>query len=64
MSSAATVSTPLGFFEDVYICDSKSGKKYHFTKTCRGLNACKASIKKLSLTDAKKLGKDLCGWED
>ncbi|MCX2681763.1 hypothetical protein OOZ15_17550 [Galbibacter sp. EGI 63066] len=49
---------------DVYICNSANGKKYHYKKTCRGLNACKAKIKKLSLKDAKKRGKTLCGWED
>ena len=51
-------------YTDVYICNSKYGKKYHFNKNCRGLNACKAEIKKLSLLNAKKKGKTLCGWED
>lgn len=41
----------------------KAGK-IPFKKDCNGLSACKAQIKKLTLTDAKKPGKDLCGWED
>ena len=49
----------------VYICDSSSAKKYHYTKTCRGLNACKHDIEKVTLTDAKqKYNRTLCGWED
>ena len=50
--------------KSVFICDSQNAKKYHYVKDCRGLNACKASIKKLSLEDAKKLKRTLCGWED
>ncbi len=64
LTGSATVNNPTEPFQDVFICNSKNGKKYHFTKTCRGLNACKAAIKKLTLTDAKKLGKTICGWED
>jgi len=51
-------------YTDVYICNSLNGKKYHFTKSCRGLNACKSDIKKMTIEDAKKIGKTLCGWED
>ncbi len=50
--------------QQVFICNSKGGEKYHFSKTCRGLSACKAAIKSLSLADAKRIGKTLCGWED
>ena len=62
--SATTLREPLLLFQEVYICDSKNGKKYHFSKSCRGLNACKATIKKLKLAEAKKSGKTICGWED
>lgn len=50
--------------ENVYICDSKGAKKYHLTETCRGLNACKHEIVKVTLKEAKDKGLDLCGWED
>ena len=50
--------------KDVYICDSKGAKKYHFTKTCRGLSACKHEIVKKTLSEAKDLGLTICGWED
>jgi hypothetical protein len=49
---------------DVYICDSKGAKKYHYSKTCRGLNACKHQVIKKTKSDAQNLGLTLCGWED
>jgi hypothetical protein len=48
----------------VYLCDSEGGKKYHFTESCRGLSNCKHRIVKVTLEEAKGLGKGLCGWED
>lgn len=51
--------------KSVYICVNKGAKKYHYTKNCRGLNACSHEIRKVSLSDAKgKYNKTLCGWED
>ncbi|SMC42449.1 hypothetical protein SAMN06296427_102123 [Moheibacter sediminis] len=47
----------------VYLCDSSGGKKYHYSKGCRGLSNCQHEIIKVSLEDAKKRGKTLCGWE-
>lgn len=49
---------------DVYLCNSKGGKKYHFTKDCKGLSNCKAEIIKVTLSDAKAKGKTICGYED
>lgn len=49
---------------DVYLCNSKGGKRYHFTKDCRGLSNCQAEIIKVTLDDAKKKGKTICGYED
>jgi len=49
----------------VYICNSSGAKKYHYLQSCRGLNACKHEIKKVSLSDAKSVYRlTLCGWED
>lgn len=54
-----------GTTTSVYICNSKTAKKYHYSKTCRGLNACSHDIKSVSLSDAKsKYKRTLCGWED
>jgi hypothetical protein len=51
-------------FEDkVFICHSKGASKYHYSETCRGLNACKHEIKKVSISSAKEMGYELCGWE-
>ena len=49
---------------DVYICGAKGAKRYHFSKSCRGLNNCKHEIKKVTLKEAKNFGLTLCGWED
>lgn len=49
---------------DVYLCNNEYGKKYHFTPNCRGLKACTHPIIKVSLTEAKKRGKTICGYED
>jgi hypothetical protein len=50
--------------DEVYICISKNAKKYHLSETCRGLSKCKAQIKKVTLSEAQKQGKTLCGYED
>ena len=56
--------TSLTVDKEVYICQSKGGKKYHFTKDCRGLSSCRAEIVKVKLSEAEKQGKTLCGYED
>jgi len=42
---------------------SKTAKKYHYKKDCRGLNACKAEVIKVTLTDAKKSKRILCSCQ-
>ena len=49
---------------NVYICKGKSSKKYHFKKNCRGLSNCSTDVFEVSMEEAKKLGRGLCGWED
>ncbi|MCO6148427.1 hypothetical protein [Flavobacterium sp. NRK1] len=49
---------------DVYLCNTKGGKKYHFTKDCQGLRNCKGEIIKVTLKEAKEKGKTICGYED
>lgn len=44
----------------VYI--SSSGKKYHFSKNCRGLSSAK-KVTSVSLSKAKSQGYTVCGWE-
>ncbi len=48
----------------VYLCGTTGGKKYHYKENCRGLNACKHEIVKVSLKEAQEYGLTLCGWED
>lgn len=47
----------------VYLCNSSTGKKYHLKENCRGLSNCQHRIIKVTLEEAKKRGKTLCGWE-
>jgi hypothetical protein len=48
----------------VYICKGPKSTKYHYTKTCRGLTNCSTDIYKVTMAEAKKLNRGLCGWED
>lgn len=47
----------------VYLCDSAGGKKFHYKANCRGLGNCSHRIIKVTLEEAKKRGKTVCGWE-
>ncbi len=48
----------------VYICKGKGSKRYHYTSHCRGLSRCSTEIYQVTLSEAKGLGRTLCGWED
>lgn len=50
--------------DNVYICNSNTAKRYHLKKGCRGLKACKADIKEVTLKDALNRKRSLCKWED
>ena len=52
-----------GSENNFFKCDSENAKRYHFTETCRGLNACKQKIIKITLSKAKAEGLTLCKWE-
>jgi hypothetical protein len=56
-------STPPLLSATVYICDSPGAKKYHLKESCKGLRSCQRRIIKLTLDQAKKKGRTLCGWE-
>lgn len=49
---------------EVYLCGPKGAKKYHLTKSCRGLSSCKHEITPKKQSEAEALGLTLCGWED
>ena len=46
--------------DNVYICTGSSSKKYHKTAKCRGLEACKKTIKKISISEAEEKGRTPC----
>ena len=48
----------------VFICKGPKSKRYHYKKDCRGLSRCSTKIYEVSKTEAKDLGRTLCGWED
>lgn len=48
----------------VFICNGNYSKKYHYTKTCRGLSNCSTAIEKVTLDVAIQKKRTLCGWED
>lgn len=47
----------------VYVCNSCSAKKYHYTASCRALRNCQQKIVKTTVEIAEGKGKTLCGWE-
>lgn len=49
--------------DEVYICKGPQSKKYHYRKDCRGLSNCTTDTYTVTLSEAKKLGRTLCGWE-
>jgi len=45
----------------VIICTGKHSKCYH-NKICRGMKNCKGETEKVSLSEAKKIGRTPCGY--
>ncbi|MDC7997032.1 hypothetical protein [Gilvibacter sediminis] len=48
----------------VYVCKGPKSKRYHYDKDCRGLSRCSTKVYKVSLEEARNMGRTLCGWED
>ncbi|MBQ0151964.1 MAG: hypothetical protein KBS61_03610 [Chryseobacterium sp.] len=55
------INTNYSSNDEVFLCDSEGGKKYHYSKNCRGLSNCKHKIIAVSLKKAITLGKGKCG---
>ena len=49
--------------KEVFICTSKSSKKYHLKKDCSGIKKCKSKIKKITMKKAENVGRTLCKLE-
>ncbi|MGV3630370.1 MAG: hypothetical protein ACO1O6_04155 [Bacteroidota bacterium] len=59
--SAALLTMGISFRQSqVFYCDSPNGKKYHFSKKCRGLQKCTHTIRQTNVLDAKKMGLTVC----
>lgn len=49
--------------KEVFICKTVTSKRYHFTKTCKGLKKCSGTIGKTTQKKAKKVGLTPCKLE-
>ena len=49
-------------YNEVYICTGSQSKRYHKTEDCIGLSRCSRTIEKVSVKDAKELGRTPCGY--
>lgn len=50
--------------ESVFVCKGPGSKRYHLDKDCRGLSRCSTPVEKVTLKQARAMGRTLCGWED
>lgn len=46
----------------VYICTGRYARAYHKTTDCRGIRACKAGIRTVTLEEAQKMGRTPCRY--
>lgn len=43
-----------------YICTGPQSRRYHKTATCKGLSRCSGEIKKITVEQAKSMGRTPC----
>lgn len=48
-------------FQNVYICTGPQSHRYHKTSSCPGLSRCSCDVEKVSLEQAKEMGRTECG---
>lgn len=46
--------------ETVYICTGGYSKRYHATRSCKGLRNCGGTIKAISIEEAEEMGRTPC----
>ena len=56
-------STPFRNDQKVYYCDSPTAKRYHMSKTCKGLENCTHEIREVSVSEAEQLKLTSCKLE-
>ena len=47
----------------VYVCKGPSSKVYHKSNTCKGLSHCSTQVYKVTVEEAKKMGRRECKIE-
>ncbi|MCB0643392.1 MAG: hypothetical protein KDC44_17200 [Phaeodactylibacter sp.] len=62
--SVTSTDRPSTSNQTVYICTGPQSKRYHYDADCRGLTNCSKTVQAVSLSDARKMGRTLCGYED
>jgi hypothetical protein len=48
---------------NVYICQGPRSKVYHKAQNCKGLNKCSTTVKEVSISEAKNMGRRACRIE-
>lgn len=46
----------------VYVCTGPSAYRYHSRSSCRGLNRCSDDIERITISEARDLGRTPCGY--
>lgn len=46
--------------QTVYICTGGYSKRYHATRSCKGLRNCGGTIKAISIEEAEEMGRTPC----
>lgn len=61
-SSAQKHKTTQSSEKMVYICTGPSAYRYHSRSSCRGLNRCSDDIERVTISEARDLGRTPCGY--
>lgn len=51
-----------GHEKEVYVCMGPQSKRYHKTKSCKGIKNCSKDIKKMSISEAESKRRTPCGY--
>ena len=60
LSTRAFASVPVRVTEVVYVCISRGSVAYHSRDNYEGINRCSHEVKRMSVADARVLGKRAC----
>ncbi len=58
------LSFTVGTDDPAYVCGNGKTEVYHLKKTCQGMKRCTHEILQTTVSEAKKDGLRMCGYED